>query len=38
MIMNNHGYKHYYQFNQYDYFTIQLLLQHLLLTTILVIY
>ena len=43
MIMNNHDYKQLLLANQYDYFTIQLLLQHLLLqhlllTTILVIY
>ena len=38
MFINNHDYKQLLLVNQYDYFTIQLLLQHLLLTTILVIY
>ena len=39
MIINNHDYKQLLLINQYDYFTIQhLLLQHLLLTTMLVIY
>ena len=38
MIIDNHDYKQLSLANQYDYFTIQLLLQHLLLTTILVIY
>ena len=38
MIMNNHDYKQLLLVNQYDYFTIQLLLQDLLLTIILVIY
>ena len=33
MIINNHDYKQLLLVNQYDYFTIQLLLQHLLLTT-----
>ena len=38
MIINNHDYKQLLLVNQYGYFTIQLLLQQLLLTIILVIY